>query len=83
MIHLRSATSLEATKRLVGIVVVMLSSAVVLAPIPLTSVVPAMVITLISLAYLEEDGLPPLDRSASGRHGASGRSSGGLGDGPR
>jgi hypothetical protein len=36
---------------------VMLNSAVVLAPIPLTNVVPALVIALISLAYLEEDGL--------------------------
>jgi len=57
MIHPRWATPFEATKRLVGIVVVMLSSAVVLAPLPLTSVVPALVIALISLAYLEEDGL--------------------------
>ena len=40
-----------------GIVVVILSCTVVLAPIPLTSVVPALVIALISLAYLEEDGL--------------------------
>jgi hypothetical protein len=29
----------------------------VFAPIPLTNVVPALVIALISLAYLEEDGL--------------------------
>jgi hypothetical protein len=29
----------------------------VFAPIPLTNVVPALVIGLISLAYLEEDGL--------------------------
>jgi len=57
MIYPRWATPLEATKRLVGIVVVMLSCSVVLAPIPLTSVVPALVIALISLAYLEEDGL--------------------------
>ena len=57
MIHPRWATPFEATKRLVGFVVVMLSSAVVLAPIPLTSIVPALVIALISLAYLEEDGL--------------------------
>jgi hypothetical protein len=29
----------------------------VLAPIPLSNVVPALVIALISLAYIEEDGL--------------------------
>jgi hypothetical protein len=35
---------------------VMLSAALVLAPIPLTNLVPALVIALISLAYLEERG---------------------------
>ena len=34
-----------------------LNSVVVLAPIPLSNVVPALVIAMISLAYLEEDGL--------------------------
>jgi hypothetical protein len=36
---------------------VLLNTIVVFAPIPLGSVVPALVIALISLAYLEEDGL--------------------------
>jgi hypothetical protein len=57
MIRPRWDTPFEATKRLVGVVVVILSCAIVLAPIPLTSVVPALVIALIALAYLEEDGL--------------------------
>ena len=57
MIHPRWPTPLEGTKRLVGVIVVMLNSVLVLAPIPLTNVVPALVIALISLAYLEEDGL--------------------------
>jgi len=57
MIHPRWPTPLEATKRLVGAVVVLLNTIVVFAPIPLGSVVPALVIALISLAYLEEDGL--------------------------
>src|SRR3977135_55068 len=48
-------TPLEATKRLVGAVVVILSTTLVLIPIPLSNVVPASVIALISLAYLEED----------------------------
>jgi hypothetical protein len=57
MIHPRWPALLEATRRLVGIAVVMLNTIVVFAPIPLSNVVPALVIALISLAYLEEDGL--------------------------
>jgi hypothetical protein len=57
MIHPRWPTPLEATKRLVGVIVVILDVPVVAAPIPLGSVVPAGVIVLIALAYLEEDGL--------------------------
>ena len=48
---------LDATKRAVGAVVLMLSVTLVLFPIPLSNVVPATVIALISLAYLEEDGI--------------------------
>jgi len=50
-------TPLQATKRLVGAVVVILSATLVFSPIPLSNVLPALVIVLISLAYLEEDGL--------------------------
>jgi hypothetical protein len=57
MIHPRWHTPPEATKRLVGKVVVLLTVTVVFSPIPLSSVVPALMIALISLAYLEEDGL--------------------------
>ena len=57
MTHPRWHTPLEATKLLVGIVVIILDALIVFAPIPLTNVVPALVIALISLAYLEEDGL--------------------------
>ncbi|HTR17403.1 MAG TPA: exopolysaccharide biosynthesis protein [Acetobacteraceae bacterium] len=57
MIHPRWPTLVERTKRLVGGVVVMLSSIVVFVPIPLTNVIPALAIALISLAYLEEDGV--------------------------
>jgi hypothetical protein len=56
VVHPRWHTPPEATKRLVGAVVVMLSTTLVLIPIPLSNVVPALVIGLISLAYLEEDG---------------------------
>jgi len=53
----RWPTPLEKAKRLVGAIVMLLSVVLVLAPIPLSNVVPALVIALISLAYLEEDGL--------------------------
>ena len=57
VIHPRWPTPFEATKRLVGIVVVILNTTLVFIPIPLSNVVPALVIALISLAYLEEDGI--------------------------
>ena len=50
-------TSPEATKRLVGAAVVLLSATLMFIPIPLSNVVPALVIALISLAYIEGDGL--------------------------
>jgi hypothetical protein len=50
-------TPFEATKRLVGAVIVILNIALLFTPIPFSNVVPALVIALISLAYLEEDGL--------------------------
>jgi hypothetical protein len=55
--HPRWHTPLEATKRLVGTIVVVLSATLVFIPIPLSNIVPALVIALISLAYLEEDGV--------------------------
>jgi hypothetical protein len=55
-VHPRWHTPIEATKRLVGAVVVLLSATLVFIPIPLSNVVPALLIALISLAYLEEDG---------------------------
>ena len=57
VIHPRWPTPLEATKRFVGTVVVILNATLVFNPIPLSNVVPALTIALISLAYLEEDGL--------------------------
>jgi hypothetical protein len=57
VIHPRWPTPLETTKRLVGAVVVMLNTTLLFTPLPLSNVVPALVIALISLAYLEEDGL--------------------------
>src|SRR5450755_3433772 len=57
LIHPRWPTPLDATKRLVGAIVAVLSIAMVVTPVPFSNVVPAVVIALISLAYLEEDGL--------------------------
>jgi hypothetical protein len=57
VVHPRWHTPLEPTKRLVGAVVMMLSATLVFIPIPLSNVVPALVIALISLAYIEEDGV--------------------------
>jgi len=57
LIHPRWPTPFDATKRVVGTVVVILNTTLVFTPIPLSNVVPALVIALISLAYLEEDGV--------------------------
>jgi hypothetical protein len=55
-IHPRWHTPPKATKRVVGAAVVMLSATLVMIPIPLSNVVPALVIASVALAYLEEDG---------------------------
>jgi hypothetical protein len=46
-----------ATKRVIGVVVFLLTCLILLAPVPLTNVPPAADIALISLAYIEEDGV--------------------------
>jgi hypothetical protein len=56
-IHPRWHTPLEVTKRVVGVVVLLLTVLLLLAPVPMIQVVPALVIMLISVAYLEEDGI--------------------------
>jgi len=57
VVYPRCPTPREATKRVVGIAVMMLSARLILTPIPLSNILPALVIALISLAYIEEDGL--------------------------
>jgi hypothetical protein len=47
----------EAGKRAVGVVVLLLTAILLLMPVPLSNVAPAIVISLISLAYVEQDGL--------------------------
>jgi hypothetical protein len=46
----------QATKRLTGIVMLLLG-AMLISPVPFTQVLPALVIMLLALAYLEEDGI--------------------------
>ena len=54
-IHPRWYTPLGVTKRVVGVLVLLLTALLLL--VPMIQVVPALVIVLILLAYLEEDGV--------------------------
>jgi hypothetical protein len=57
LVHPRWPRAFEAAKRVVGVMVLLLILILLLTPVPLSNVAPAMVISLISLAYVEEDGL--------------------------
>jgi hypothetical protein len=57
VVHSRWPMTFEVAKRAVGIMVLLLTGVLLLTPVPLSNVAPAMVISLISLAYVEEDGL--------------------------
>ncbi len=56
-IHPRWPTPHAATKRVVGVVVAILCPSLIFLPIPFSGIIPAVVIALIALAYIEEDGL--------------------------
>jgi hypothetical protein len=56
LIRPRWPTPFEATKRVVGAIILLLSLTLV-APIPLSHVIPSFAIMLVALAYLEEDGV--------------------------
>jgi hypothetical protein len=56
LIRPRWPTPFEATKRVVGFVVLLLGASL-LAPVPLSNVPPALLIVLTAFAYLEEDGV--------------------------
>jgi hypothetical protein len=56
-IHPRGRIPVEASKRVVGVAVVLLSARLILTPLPLSNILPAIIIALIALAYTEEDGL--------------------------
>ncbi len=53
----RWPTPFEATKRVVGLVILLLGLCIMLVPIPFSNVPPALLVVLIAFAYLEEDGV--------------------------
>jgi hypothetical protein len=57
LIHPRWPRTFEVAQRAVGVMVLLLTVVLLLTPVPLSNVVPAMVISVIALAYIEEDGL--------------------------
>jgi hypothetical protein len=56
LIRPRLHTPFQATKRLIGFIVLLLAATIIW-PFPFSHVIPALVIMLISFAYLEEDGV--------------------------
>jgi len=56
-VHPRLPTAFEVAKRFVGVMVLLLTAVLLLTPVPLSNIAPAIVIALISLAYIEEDGV--------------------------
>ena len=56
VIRPRLATPFQATKRLVGLLVLLLAATLIW-PVPFSHIIPTLVIILISVAYLEEDGV--------------------------
>jgi hypothetical protein len=57
VIRPRWLTPFGATQRVIGAIVFLLTCLILLAPLPLTNVPPAADIALISLAYIEKDGV--------------------------
>jgi hypothetical protein len=56
-VHPRWPTAFEAARRFVGVVVLLLTAVLLLTPVPLSNIAPAVLVVLICLAYIEEDGL--------------------------
>jgi hypothetical protein len=57
IVHPRCRLPLTATKRIVGLMVILLTIRLIVSPIPLSNVLPAALIALVSLGYLEDDGI--------------------------
>jgi hypothetical protein len=56
-VHPRWPIAFEAAKRLVGVMVLLLTAVLLLTPVPLSNIAPAIVIALTALTYTQEDGL--------------------------
>ena len=56
IIRPRWHTPFVVTKRIVGIIILMLAVTLFL-PVPLSNIIPGVLIMLIAVAYLEEDGI--------------------------
>ena len=56
LVRPRWPTPFQTTKRLTGIVMLLLGLSMI-SPVPFSQVVPALVVMLLALAYLEEDGI--------------------------
>jgi hypothetical protein len=57
VIHPRWPAAFKTTKRAVGVIVLLLTIILLLTPIPLSNVAPAILTAVMALAYIEEDGL--------------------------
>jgi hypothetical protein len=57
VVHPRWPTLFEGTNRFVGFVVLLLTAVLLLTPVPLSNVVLAVLVALIALSYIEDDGL--------------------------
>jgi hypothetical protein len=57
LVHPRLATPANLTKRLVGVVVMLLTIRLLISPFPMSNIPPSLLIAVISLAYVEQDGL--------------------------
>jgi hypothetical protein len=56
-VHPRWTMPAEVTGRLVGVVVLLLTIRLLISPFPMSNIPPGLIIALISLGYLERDGL--------------------------
>ena len=56
-VHPRWPMAFEAAKHFVGVVVLLLTATLLLTPVPFSNIAPAIIVAVISVTYLEEDGL--------------------------
>jgi hypothetical protein len=56
-VHPRWPVAFDMARRSVGVMVLLLTAALLLTPVPLSNIPPAILVVVISLAYIEEDGL--------------------------